>query len=325
VCSQYDVQIKIPERSNKEQQHVNGDSEPADVNNNNNIIRISGKKDNCDAAAKALNELVPVSEDVEVPFEYHRFIIGAKGAEVRKMMDAHEVNIKVPSSEQQSNTIVITGPKANIVEAKKDLEHRVKKLDEEKADRELRNFEVRLEVNPELHPKIIGTRGAVIQKLRADYNVNIQLPRKGAPEEHVITITGYESDAHKARDAIKKIVDDYESMTREEVRIDPRVHSKIIGRKGAGIRKLQQDYKVEIKLPREGEAEPDLVVIMGGAEDVLDCKDELLNLVEEFMQDMADKEWMEDYLKPARDDAGAGGRGHGHKGASKGFEVKGAP
>ena len=31
---------------------------------------------------------------------------------------------------------------------------------------------------PEYHPKIIGRKGAVITKLRDDFKVNIQLPKK---------------------------------------------------------------------------------------------------------------------------------------------------
>ena len=50
-------------------------------------------------------------------------------------------------------------------------------------------------------------------------------------------------------------------MTREEVMIDNRVHSMIIGRKGTGIRKIQQEYGVEIKLPREGDPNPDMVIV----------------------------------------------------------------
>ena len=50
-------------------------------------------------------------------------------------------------------------------------------------------------------------------------------------------------------------------MTKEEVMIDNRVHSMIIGRKGTGIRKIQQDYNVEIKLPREGDPNPHMVIV----------------------------------------------------------------
>ena len=43
--------------------------------------------------------------------------------------------------------------------------------------------------------------------------------------------------------------------------IDNRVHSMIIGKKGMGIRKIQQEFNVEIKLPRGGDPNPDMVIV----------------------------------------------------------------
>lgn len=149
---------------------------------------------------------------VEVPFEFHRFIIGAKGAGVRQLMDTYDVNVKVPSSDQQSDKIIVTGSKTNVEEARQALIQRTEELESEKADREAKNFEIQIEVNPEYHPKIIGRRGAVIQQLRKDFDVNVQLPKKGAPNEHVITITGYEDDTKRAKEAIMKIVNEYVSF-----------------------------------------------------------------------------------------------------------------
>ena len=148
---------------------------------------------------------------VEVPYEFHRFIIGQKGAGVRQLMNDHDVNIKVPQSELKSNVIVITGPPNNTEEARNALLERVKDLELEKADREAKSFELKVEIKPEYHPKIIGRKGAVITKLREDFDVNIQLPRKDSPDESIITITGYEKNATEARDAILKIVGDYVS------------------------------------------------------------------------------------------------------------------
>ena len=89
---------------------------------------------------------------------------------------------------------------------------RVKELEKEKADKELKSYETRIEVKPEYHPKIIGRRGAVITQLRQDFDVNIQLPKKEDTEnENVITITGYEDNAIKAKEAILKIVNQYVS------------------------------------------------------------------------------------------------------------------
>lgn len=66
----------------------------------------------------------------------------------------------------------------------------------------------KLEVDPEYHPKIIGRSGAVIKKIRADNDVQINFPRIGDPEQHIITITGFEKNANDARDDIMKIVNE---------------------------------------------------------------------------------------------------------------------
>ena len=110
-------------------------------------------------------------------------------------------------------------------------------------------------------------------------------------------------------------------MTKEEVHIDHKVHSMIIGRRGAGIRKIMADFKVDIKLPREGDADPDLVVISGDEDAVLDCKDHLLNLEEEDLQDVQDRERMEEYTKPTSKAPVS----NGNNNKQKGFEIKGAP
>ena len=48
---------------------------------------------------------------------------------------------------------------------------------------------------------------------------------------------------------------------KEEVMIDNRVHSMIIGKKGSEIRKIQHEFNVEIKLPRNGDPNPDMVIV----------------------------------------------------------------
>jgi len=324
ITAENNVQIKFPEKARNGNGTPNGDLNEEETNgheasDSTEIIRISGKKENCEAAAAALKALVPINIEVEAPYEFHRFIIGKKGDGVRALMNQHDVNIKVPSSEEQSSIIIVTGAPANVDGAKEDLLGRIKELEAEKADKELRSFEITLDIKPEYHPKIIGRKGAVITKLRNDYRVNVQLPKKDDPEASIITINGYEKDALEARDAILKIVGDFENLIKEEVIITSRVHSMIIGRRGAGIRKIMQDFNVDIKMPRERDPEPDLVVIMGNDEDnVLDCKDHLLNIAEEYEQEVTDKEqYTRPTLKSNASDA--------QKPKSKGFNVAKAP
>jgi len=328
VCSDFNVQIKIPDRkSNKAQQNGTAE-EPVEEtnghdNNDSDIIRISGKTENVENAAAALKALVPINIEVDVPFEFHRFIIGRGGENVRQLMNKHDVNIKVPSSDQQSSVVIVTGPKAHVESAEKDLLNKVEELEKEKAEKELKSFEIKIDIKPEYHPKIIGHKGGVISKFRTDFDVNIQLPKRDHPEQSTITITGYEDNAIKARDAMLKIVEEFESMTKEEVMIDHRVHSMIIGRKGTGIRKIQQDFNVEIKLPREGDPNPNMVIIMGNEEGVLDCKDHLLNIQEEFLQEVIDKELLTAYEKPPSRSADKSMAKNSH---TDGFKVvKGAP
>ena len=234
-------------------------------------------------------------------------------------MNEHDVNIKVPGSEEKSSTIIVTGAPANVQSAKEALEGRVTELEGEKADKELKSYEIKIEVSPEYHPKIIGRRGAVITELRQKYDVNIQLPKKDDRDDSTITITGYEEKAIEARVAILKIVNEYESLVKEEVQINHRVHSMIIGRRGAGIRKIMQDYQVDIKMPRESDPDPDLVLIMGTNEDnVLDCKDHLLNCAEEYEQEVFDKE---QYTKPSTKNHD----GQEKKAKNDGFKVAKAP
>jgi len=298
ITTDFNVQIKFPDKAveNGGAEQVNGEGRST----NPNIIKITGKKDNCEGASKALLELVPITAEVSVPYEFHRYIIGQKGTGVRKMMDTFDVNIRVPAQDAQSDIILISGVPSNVEAAKGGLAEKVEELEKEKEDKQLKSFEVRVEVNPEYHPKIIGRGGAVISKIRDDFDVQIQLPRKEAEEQSIITITGYEKQANEARNAILKIVGEFESMVHEEVSIDPRVHSMIIGKRGRSIRKIMDDFKVDIRLPREGDADPSLVVVSGDDDNVQDCIDHLRIMEEEYIQDVADKEWMKQYEKPTR-------------------------
>lgn len=52
----------------------------------------------------------------------------------------------------------------------------------------------------------------MINKIRSEHDVQINFPRKGDPEEHIITIIGYEKNACTARDDIMKIVNELVSI-----------------------------------------------------------------------------------------------------------------
>ncbi|NP_958882.1 high density lipoprotein binding protein a [Danio rerio] len=301
ITKDHNVQIKFPDREEQQQADAsvqeNGEAngevkEPVDPTapKKCDVIVLSGRKERCEAAVEALKALVPVTIAVEVPFELHRYIIGQKGSGIRKMMDEFEVNIQVPAHELQSDIISITGLASHLDRAKEGLLERVKELQAEQEDRALRSFKLTITVEPKYHPKIIGRKGAIISHIRHDHEVNIQFPEKNDENQDQITITGYEQNAIAARDAIQAIVDELEEMISEDITLDSRVHARIIGARGKGIRKIMDEFKVDVRFPQSGAADPNLVTVTGRPEHVDEAIDHLLNLEEEYMADVVENE-----------------------------------
>lgn len=292
IKAQFDVQIKFPDRdAQDEASDYNGYGETGDEPIRQcDIIRITGRPEKCEDAKQALIDSIPITEEINVPFDLHRSIIGQKGRDVRELMTNYDVHIELSPPEQRLDIIKITGARTNVQEAIEAIGRRVEDIEADRKDRELRSFELKIEVDPEWHPKIIGRKGAVINKLRADHDVQISFPRKEDEIDNVITIQGYEAAAYAAKDDILKIVEELNDLVKETIQLDYRVHSRIIGQRGRNIRKLMEDYKVEIQFPRETDREDtrNNVTIIGADEAVCNAKDHLLNLEEEYMQDVVD-------------------------------------
>ncbi|XP_063504493.1 vigilin isoform X1 [Pongo pygmaeus] len=334
ITRDFSVQIKFPDReenpvhSTEPVVQENGDeagegreakdSDPGSPRRCD-IIIISGRKEKCEAAKEALEALVPVTVEVEVPFDLHRYVIGQKGSGIRKMMDEFEVNIHVPAPELQSDIIAITGLAANLDRAKAGLLERVKELQAEQEDRALRSFKLSVTVDPKYHPKIIGRKGAVITQIRLEHDVNIQFPDKddGNQPQDQITITGYEKNTEAARDAILRIVGELEQMVSEDVPLDHRVHARIIGARGKAIRKIMDEFKVDIRFPQSGAPDPNCVTVTGLPENVEEAIDHILNLEEEYLADVVDSEALQVYMKPPVHEEA--------KAPSRGFVVRDAP
>lgn len=70
-----------------------------------------------------------------IAFDYHRFIIGAKGANVRHMMDEFDVNITIPPSRDESDQVVIVGTRPKVNKAIEALEQKVAEIEAENEDR----------------------------------------------------------------------------------------------------------------------------------------------------------------------------------------------
>ncbi|XP_074592950.1 vigilin-like [Brevipalpus obovatus] len=304
------------ETSSNPTQLVNGSEHIDEGQQKNDLISLKGSKEGCEAAKKALLSLIPVTVEIEVPFNFHRFIIGPKGAAIKEMKDKYEVTITVPPSNDQNNLITIRGLEKNVQDAKNAINERVGELVKEQQDREAKKYRVEMKVDPQYHSKIIGKGGKVVTKIKKDFGVQIQFPERGDDVSELITVVGYENDALKARDEILNIVKRLENMVSEEIEIASRVHPRLIGAKGRNIGRIMDKYRVEVKFPKENSGNPDLVVITGESENVEQCKEYLLDLAEDYLDDV-----VEQYRAPKLQ-ADESNRPTNEK---RGFYVKGGP
>merc|ERR1719462_545129 len=329
LTAKLNIQIKFPERKKQEEGEAPAEEapvQPEEDENKADTIVISGHRDRCEEAKNALLALVPISEPVEIPFENHRYIIGQKGAGIRKMMEEFDVNIAVPPPENQDPVIVVTGPVAHVTDAIAALKSRNEEIEKENEDRKLRQFELVMNVAAEYHPKLIGRKGAVISKLRENHGVNIQVPPSNSTTDeeksNQIKIIGYEQNCMEAKDAILGIIGELEDQVTLEVSINNQIHSRIIGGKGRTVRKLMEQFKTDIRFPR-GE-NPDQVLVTGTQENCEACIEHLLSLEEEYMDEMYEREdtrsMMSSYVMPSRNDTGPQSNGN-----SNGYVVSDAP
>ena len=310
------------------------------------VITISGRPDDCEAAKNALLSLIPVDVEVQVPYDYHRFIIGQKGKDVRELMERFDVAVSVPPPNEKRDSIRITGAAEKANAARDAILSRVKQLEDEKQEREARSFRVELHVDPAVHPKIIGRKGAVVSKIRTKYDVQIQFPERNATQNGVskpqdqtlITVIGYEDKALAAKEEIMSLVKDLESVVSREVRVDARVHPRLIGARGKSIRRVMEQFKVDVRFARSSDPDPNVIVISGREGDVDAAKDHILTLEEEYVSSLVcclarcvsltSASQLEDqgveYAPPKVAQSGGGDAGGSEKTAA-GFVVKGAP
>ena len=242
----------------------------------NDVITITGQPGPCESARQAIQALIPISEEVPVELVFHRLLIGTKGEGVRKLSDENNVRIKIPKPEENKPFITIRGLAPNIAKTKERLKERLVELE----DLRKKQFKLEVDVDAKYHSSLIGAKGANINKIRNDFDVQIDMPR-GGDKPNTITLTGYEQDCAAARDDILAKVAELSTHVTQEIVIDPRIRPRIIGAGGKGMQGLQDKYGVRLTFPRDKPDEP--VLVQGPEGNVADCLLELEDQIAEFV------------------------------------------
>merc|ERR1712146_346594 len=114
-------------------------------------------------------------------------------------------------------------------------------------DLKAQNYTMTMEVPASFHVEIIGRNGANVKKLRAEYDVRVDFPRKEGSDE--VTLRGYKEKCEACAAAIQAQVDKLNSYIIKPVNINSAIHRRIIGPKGANLRKLEEKFSVSINMP----------------------------------------------------------------------------
>jgi polyribonucleotide nucleotidyltransferase len=273
-------------------------------------VYVSGSKDNCEKAIVALMALVPIKETVEVDSKYFSAIIGEKGAKVAQLSQETNCKINIP---KKGSTVTLRGLPAAVAHAKERLAVIV-------ADLELRSFSATIDIDPKHHPVIIGSKGASIREFRKTHDVDIEIPKDNAENPNAIRLVGYQNKVEAAMEALREKVAELESMVTLELSIDPRVHARLVGPRGASVRALQEKHNVRIVFPREKESWQ--ILVIGPEDGAEEAKSALELQADDFMQDILDREHMQQFVK---DTTHSRESSTGQHAAQAAFQVRNAP
>jgi len=243
------------------------------------IIKIEGRPED---VAEVYKELVAqaqkyaneATETVVFEQKYHKFFFQKVDRSenavdrislIRKKYP-DSLNIQFPDRNSGSDNIVVRGPKQFVASSIKDMKALYNEI-------VANNYTGSVLIMKQFHRTIIGKGGANIQKLKSEFDVQIDIPDP-TEESQLIKITGKKEKVDKCRQRLRKIESEQANIVEESITIQQKLHSQLIGKKGAQINELRSKYSVMIQFPEKGE-KSDAVMIRGTPDQVKGAKAEL--------------------------------------------------
>jgi rRNA processing protein Krr1/Pno1 len=233
------------------------------------------------AAAQAASKDAPVpsaavsdnstSATVKVPENRIGIVVGPKGATIIMIKE----KTGVTGIDMAGEICTIVGP-ANAVTL---AEHAVRQLVEKGyCSLAYDDFEEEgVPVLPSLFPDIIGSKGAIIQVIKKEAKVEVNIPavpKNALPgKKYKVTLAGSKAAVALGKEIINSIAlyghheITHPGQVHKEMEIEEWRYRFLIGSKGSEMRHIQNNYKVKVSIPRE-HSECQNVVIVGEPRDV---------------------------------------------------------
>ncbi|PAA72925.1 hypothetical protein BOX15_Mlig028018g1 [Macrostomum lignano] len=167
-------------------------------------------------AEKADQEARSFECKLDIPAQYHREIIGPKGANVRALQQKYEVRVNIPNPDKNSNEIVVIGYQDKAEAAAKELMAIKDKLENQ--------VSAELFITHQVHPIIIGQRGKNLRSLVEKFDVAIDMPGRNAPSDaqNTVVVRGAQADVDNACDHLLDLAGEVIDRMIERGELDPR-------------------------------------------------------------------------------------------------------
>lgn len=254
---------------------------PAEGDTNNEVIVITGKKENVlearDRIQSIQNELANIiTEEISIPQKYHNSLIGGGGKLISAIMEeCGGVAIKIPSTDSKSDKIIIRGPGEDVLKAKEQLL-------ELASEAQLASFTAEVRAKQQHHKFLIGKNGASIRKIREATGARIIFPNNNDEDKEVITIIGKEDSVKQAKEQLETIIADIDKVTDGEISVDPKYHKHFLTKRGEILQKITDECGgVLISIPPM-ETNSDRVTLKGAKECIEAAKKRIQDIVNDL-------------------------------------------
>lgn len=225
-------------------------------------IKLRGPHDDIEKCEKYLlrviKEIAESSyvDEVHIFKQFHKYIIGKGGANLRKIRDETQTTIDLPAEGVDSDVITVRGRRDNVEEAVR----RIRQIHDEKAN--IVSDEVT--IPPKYYNSLIGAGGKLIHAIMEECGgVIIKFPAADSDSDRVV-VQGPAEDVQRAKAQLLAHASERELTSHTaQVKAKPEHHKFLIGKNGSNIKKIREQTGARIVFPTEKDEDKETIYIIG--------------------------------------------------------------
>lgn len=201
---------------------------------------------------------------------------GANNPEANGVTNSNNNNKR----ENNLEIVKIRGPKNVAKKAEKSFLSLVAEC-QEKLDK---SYQTQVTVETAIIEKLISSDKARLNKIRESHPVRLIIPDKRDSYQLNCVITGYEKNVQAALQQFNKLIKDVKERTEETIEIPSQFHPRLIGAGGRNVKKVMEDFSVEVKFARQGDPNPNSVILQGKPSSIAAAKNRMLQLANQYQE-----------------------------------------